>query len=530
MARMERAFRIDGSAANGTNEFIDGSLQQGIGKGPVHGACQVGRRVVIDDEGHGLRCIGHRSAPVLVEVRDIAFPWQGPALKGQGDRRQDLEPVLVKLLPSPFRHGVYQDHEQDRYPDGGQGNCIFRFVCITQVLFQMLRPPRLSIRVFLLLGSMAAWTACRQAPAAELTEEAAWTGDHTAPDDKWGYLDTGCALAIFPVFDDAGPFSGGLAAVNQGGRWGFIDKHGRMVVPLRFRSAWTFHEGLARVATFDGDQFFVRSTGQVIRGSDWQADDDFSEGLARIRRNDRVGFIDTTGTVVIEPVFNRASRCQDGCIIVSTREGQNVMDSKGTLLLEATRQQIRRIQGNNYLLVMQGNRWQVLDDKYKSLVMFGPDEPVVAEGDWVYVRRALRPYFYHLPSGDTAVCEKFERAEPLGSGCWQGRSKDGWTLFRPPARILDSVVFQQLNRFVDDVAAYRRNDGWGYVDTTGKTLTPAVFGLAWDYRGGHARVAFTDGIAFLDGQQLLACRPPEGTTDLRDFQEGLAPIQWMKTR
>ena len=39
-------------------------------------------------------------------------------------------------------------------------------------------------------------------------------------------------MAIQPQFDEATDFSEGLAAVKIGGKWGFVDKSGKFVIPL----------------------------------------------------------------------------------------------------------------------------------------------------------------------------------------------------------------------------------------------------------------------------------------------------------
>ena len=70
---------------------------------------------------------------------------------------------------------------------------------------------------------------------------------------KGGYLDANGQWAIKPQFDDLRDFSEGLAAVNlgakcgMGGQWGYIDRDGRVGIPLKFRFAGQFHNGRACV-------------------------------------------------------------------------------------------------------------------------------------------------------------------------------------------------------------------------------------------------------------------------------------------
>jgi WG repeat protein len=72
--------------------------------------------------------------------------------------------------------------------------------------------------------------------------------------ERVGYLNTKGEWSIKPQFDEAHDFSEGLAAVNQGGKchmggkWGYIDKDGTLVIPYRYDFAGQFTNGHACVA------------------------------------------------------------------------------------------------------------------------------------------------------------------------------------------------------------------------------------------------------------------------------------------
>ena len=64
---------------------------------------------------------------------------------------------------------------------------------------------------------------------------------------KWGYIDRSGKIIIPPQFDYAWFFSEGLAPVKIGRKWGYIDKSGKIVIEPRFDWAESFSEGLAGV-------------------------------------------------------------------------------------------------------------------------------------------------------------------------------------------------------------------------------------------------------------------------------------------
>ena len=63
---------------------------------------------------------------------------------------------------------------------------------------------------------------------------------------KWGYLNEK-GLVIIPFeYDDAKPFSDGLAAVKKDKLWGYIDYNNKVVIDFQFVEAGPFIEGLAK--------------------------------------------------------------------------------------------------------------------------------------------------------------------------------------------------------------------------------------------------------------------------------------------
>src|SRR6218665_1301018 len=63
-------------------------------------------------------------------------------------------------------------------------------------------------------------------------------------DGKYGYIDKNGKIAISPQFESAGDFHQGLARIRLDNKWGFINKNGEIAIEPQFDYAWDFHEGL----------------------------------------------------------------------------------------------------------------------------------------------------------------------------------------------------------------------------------------------------------------------------------------------
>jgi len=140
---------------------------------------------------------------------------------------------------------------------------------------------------------------------------------------EWGYispakasLGQGRAFAIPPQFEDAQEFGeNGLAAVKVGGRYGFIDHTGRMVItpqfdpPAKYADVMIFHEGIAP-AMQDGLWGFIDETGQWKVTPRFGRVKNFHEGLAAVQvpsaEGAKWGYIDRMGEFVIAPSYDNA--------------------------------------------------------------------------------------------------------------------------------------------------------------------------------------------------------------------------------
>ena len=86
---------------------------------------------------------------------------------------------------------------------------------------------------------------------------------------KFGFIDRRGEVVVEPRFDHAEDFSEGLAAVAVSGKWGYIDKTGGFVLGARF-NARAFDEGLAfvKVGGYDADAI-VDVVGAFDTGGEW---------------------------------------------------------------------------------------------------------------------------------------------------------------------------------------------------------------------------------------------------------------------
>src|SRR5215471_698742 len=151
-------------------------------------------------------------------------------------------------------------------------------------------------RATLMLVALLLLSACGQQAEKSASTPAPDAAGKTAVTAANRLFDQTAHVVIPPRFDDAGPFSEGLAAVRIGPKNGYIDKTGTFVITpqLMVVDLAAFSEGLAavRVGEFlSGKWGYMDKQGKMVIDPDFDTAGSFHEGLAVIGVDQRWGYI-----------------------------------------------------------------------------------------------------------------------------------------------------------------------------------------------------------------------------------------------
>jgi hypothetical protein len=169
------------------------------------------------------------------------------------------------------------------------------------------------------------------------------------PKQKFGFLNIKGDWEIEPEFDDAGKFIDGLSLVRYGsiesGVYGFINTKGSIVINPKYIYAYNFSEGIARAAIFDENFPRSRAWGCINTTGEIQIKFNFPFGFHfnrdgrigfgtkfRKETGPRLGYLDYSGQIAIEPQFAEILPFENGYASVCIRDTQNNSPSKWGLI------------------------------------------------------------------------------------------------------------------------------------------------------------------------------------------------------
>lgn len=201
----------------------------------------------------------------------------------------------------------------------------------------------------------------------------------------YGYITNTGKWIARPQYEVALNFSEGLAAVCKDNKCGYLNKRGQVVIPLQFAfdhltasekyktdldkdkailfpPVASFSEGLAVVVHPDKDLMFIDKSGKAVIGDKIlkslgvQQAASFSEGLAAVTINERIGFIDKTGRLVITPKFSDVGKFMNGVTAAKIDDTWGFIDKTGNFITEPQFDWVASIQAKT-AVVLQDNKF-----------------------------------------------------------------------------------------------------------------------------------------------------------------------------
>lgn len=320
--------------------------------------------------------------------------------------------------------------------------------------------------------------------------------------DSWGFCDSNKNIVIIPKYDFVYSFSEGLACVKLNDKYGFIDKRGQEVIPIK--CDWkpnSFGEGNS------------------------PDEGKFSEGLVRVELNDKYGYIDKAGREVIPIKYDFSSRSKEGLVWVFNDHEHSYFDNTGREIIQIRYEWVGEFSEGLAEVWLNGKRGfinnkgeEVIQLKYDSVGSFNEGlAQVELNGRCGYIDKVGREVIpiNHLWEVDSDGGFSEGVAAVKLDGKWGYIDKTG--------REIISIKYDAAHRFSEGLAGVELNDKWGYIDRTGREIIPPSYDYAQSFSEGWACVETNDNHGYIDqtGREII---PIKYDWNWGAFSEGLVCI------
>lgn len=329
------------------------------------------------------------------------------------------------------------------------------------------------------------------------------------------------SAAIYEFYDFSAKYTKLYDTVKS--RWLAIDSKGE------WHFAGDFKERRARIR-IDDKYGFMTFEGKLIIPCKWDKAGDFSDGLAWVVKSGKAGFIDTFGRLAIPLAYDEVSPFSGGLAKVSKSGKQYFIDKKGRKIFDCRDGYTYNRYRNGYSLVKLGQTSGYLSAKgewlratdlkvkwFSQASSFSEDIAAVKHiGSWIFIDT----------QGEELSIGQYEKAGFFSDGlCPVLKGESSYFIDTKGNKAFEMKVKGTYGSFHEGVARVTRADGqWLFVNKKGKVAIGPLPGKVSDFSGGYARFSLKNGhfgYVNLTGEVVV----PPVLEYAGDFSQGMAVVK-----
>lgn len=255
---------------------------------------------------------------------------------------------------------------------------------------------------------------------------------------------------------------------------------------------------------------YIDKTGRLIIPFKFDGAGNFSEGLAAVEIKEKTGYIDKTGKFVIPPRFISGFSFSEGlAVVVIRRIGQEGRTSfyKYGYIDRSGRVVIQPPQNPESL------KWFAM--AYKGLA-FSEGLAYMEPGKLGFIDKA----------GKQVIPPRYNDVQPFSEGLAVVMLEDKYGYIDRSGKMVIPLQFKDAGSFSEGLAVINSNENqWGYIDKSGKlVINGEEFSMARAFSEGLAAVkGKNDKYGFIDKTGKFVIQPQFHRVG--DFSEGLAAVE-----
>ncbi|MGL4393867.1 MAG: WG repeat-containing protein [Brevinema sp.] len=289
---------------------------------------------------------------------------------------------------------------------------------------------------------------------------------------KWGYINATGRIVLSARYESAGFFYDGfakIAVINEQNEYlyGFINTAGREVIPPKFMSVSEFVGGVARVQ-IRGKYGLLLPNGSVAGRADYDYIYPSTNGFSIMTKESKFGFIDNAGRVIAEPIYDRVFNFNSGMALVGRRDK------------------------NKMLYGFINERGQVVVPlEYEGARSFSENMGGLYEN---------RKWFYINKSGNRPFERRFDAIGSFYEGLARVKVGNEWGFIDATGNMVIQPKYKEADDFYNGLAIVGDGSLYGYINKSDKAITPFHFTRATRFDGKLARVSRLNQNGFMNAQ------------------------------
>lgn len=277
-------------------------------------------------------------------------------------------------------------------------------------------------------------------------------------------------------------------------KYGFVNSHGEVVIPLQYQRANTFHEGLA-VVDLDYDKSgYIDTTGKLAIPAEYEFASDFHDGWASVKKNGKIGFIDKHNQVKLPFIYANADNFENGfasATMTGKDEEWGVIDKTGKIVVPFKYRYVYQVSPNEagwVFSVTQDDKEMMLNEK-GNIVFPAYDEIGFIEQGLVNVKKGEKWGFVNAKN-ETKIDFVYDEAIGFYNGLALVKKDGKYGFINPLGEVVIPLIYDKISQpFYDsfgqnvDTITAQKDGKFYFLHKDGSTM-PLNFDEVDDYMKG----------------------------------------------
>ena len=327
--------------------------------------------------------------------------------------------------------------------------------------------------------------------------------------------------AIAEGYSELSEFHEGIAGVSDGGKWGFVDKTGRLIIDLQFEMVGQFNDGLA-VVQHNDKMGYINKNGEIVVPCNYRLCWDFQNGYALVELNDRIGLINRWGMFVIPAEYDSIMPSANPnvyIIHIGNKEGAFLVPG-GVIFpcqydyidINKSNSKVACAGMNNEHFFFNDGRTTTLEsDRYTKRYSFFSNSVLQRSEEGTEKPYFNRMCLCNLRGEPITKYYDFNKGYVVNKG-WNWSNGGVFGFVNDDGEESIPCIFQNARNFTEGLAAvnkggsFLREDGdayftggkWGYINRSGDEVIPFQYDDAGSFYGGAALVRIGKYFFYID--------------------------------
>jgi WG repeat protein len=371
-----------------------------------------------------------------------------------------------------------------------------------------------------------------------------------AMDEKYGFVNSNGIVIENPKYDDLINYGNGILSFYVNGKWGFICGDGAILYEPQFEEIGFFFDESIEIK-MNGREGYIDAQAELVFHSQSHLDEEIAQEekdllnnkpevtskhtlgkiserryyLKKIKQNEKYGFADHDGRILIEPQFDEVGMMISDFIWVKKNGKWGFISSEGVIIIEPEFENESYFH-DEYSFVKKNGKFGFIDKtgKYIIVPQFDSVYPIINNFAWVkknnmwglinikgefiidphfewvdgysfenVIRIRKDRFYYLLDISKKALIEPgYDKIWSFDDSIAHVEINGKHGLINKSGEVIVEPLFDWVLDLFNGIVPVQKDGKWGYIDMKGNELTDFIFDKIKIVSGGIAAVAVND--------------------------------------